>query len=166
MLSGVDRWLSGSASHSSAQAVIAQTLRDAVPERALQIAADVGRWCSGCASGVLGAVDRCLSGPASRSSAQAVITQTLRDAVPERALQLAADVGRWCSGWASGVVGGVDRWLSGPAIHSSAQAVIAQTPRDAVPERALQIAADVGRGGSGGASGVVWCRGLLVVWSS
>ena len=78
--------------------MIAQTLRDAVPERALQIAADVGRWCSGCASGVMGAVNRWLSDPASRSSAQAVIAQTLRDAVPERALQIAADAGRWCSG--------------------------------------------------------------------
>jgi len=69
----------------------------------------------------------------------------VREAVPERALQIAADMGRRCSGWTSGVVGGVDRWLSGPASHSSAQAVIAQTLRDAVPERALQIAADVGR---------------------
>ena len=43
--------------HSSAQAVITPTLRDAVPERALRIAADVGRWRSGCASGVPGAVD-------------------------------------------------------------------------------------------------------------
>ena len=123
VLGGVDRWLSGPASHSSAQAVIAQTLRDAVPERALQIAADVGRWCSGWASGVVGAVDRWLSGPASHSSAQAVITQTLRDdAVPERALQIAADVGRWCSGCASGVLGAVDCWLSGAASHLSAQA--------------------------------------------
>ena len=40
------------------------------------------------------------------SSAQAVITQTLRDAVPERALRVAADGGRRCSGWASDVVGG------------------------------------------------------------
>ena len=40
-------------------------MRDAVPERALQIAADVGRRCSGWASGVQGAVDRCLSGLAS-----------------------------------------------------------------------------------------------------
>jgi len=48
--------------------VIMQTLRDAVPERALQIAAEVGRRC---ARGVLGAVDCCLSGPASPSSAQA-----------------------------------------------------------------------------------------------
>ena len=63
-----------------------------------------------------------LSGPASHSSAQAVITQTLRDAVPERALQIAADVGPRCSGCASGVVGAVDRWLSGPASHSRAQA--------------------------------------------
>ena len=61
------------------------------------------------------------------SSAQAVIAQTC-EAVPERALQLAADVGRGCSGWASGVLGGVDRRLSGSASHSSAQAVIAQTP--------------------------------------
>ena len=67
------------------------------------------------------------------------------DAVPERALQIAADVGWWCSGGASGVVGVVDRWLSGLASHSSAQTVIAQTLREAVPERALQIAADVGR---------------------
>ena len=56
MVGTVDRWLTGLASHSSAQAVIAQTLRNAVPrarsERALQIAADVGRWCSGRASGV------------------------------------------------------------------------------------------------------------------
>ena len=36
--------------------------------------------------------------------------------------------------------------LSGPASHSSAQAVIAQTLRAAVPERALQMAADGGRG--------------------
>ena len=55
------------------------------------------------------------------------ITQTLRDAVPERALQIGVEVGRWCSGWASGVLGAVDRWLSGPASFSSAQAVIAQT---------------------------------------
>ena len=71
--------------------------------------------------------------------------QTLRGAVPEWALQIAADVGRRCNGWASGVLGAVDCWLSGQAGHSSAQAVIAQTLRDAVPERALQIAADVGR---------------------
>ena len=57
-MGAVDRWLSGPATHLSAQALIAQTLRGAVPERALQIAADVGRRCSGCASGVLGAVDR------------------------------------------------------------------------------------------------------------
>ena len=56
-LGAVDRWLSGPAGHSSAQPVIAQTLRDAVPERALRIDADVGRWCSGCASGVVGSVD-------------------------------------------------------------------------------------------------------------
>ena len=63
--------------------MIAQTCENAVPERALQIAADGGRWCSGGASGVVGAVDRWLSGPASRSSAKAVITQMLlRDAVP------------------------------------------------------------------------------------
>ena len=74
-----------------------------------------------------------------------MIAQTLRDAVPERALQIAADVGRGCSGCASGVVGAVDRWLSGPDGHSSAQAVITQTPRDAVPGRAPQIAADMGR---------------------
>ena len=34
-----------------------------------------------------------------------------------------------CSGWVSGVLGAVDCWLSGPASHSSAQAVIAQTLR-------------------------------------
>ena len=33
-----------------------------------------------------------------------MIAQTLRDAVPEQALQIAADVGRRCSGWASGVL--------------------------------------------------------------
>ena len=115
--------------------------------------ADVG---SGWGSGVLGVVDCWLSGPGSRSSAQAVIAETPRDAVPERALQIAADVGRWCSGWASGVLGAVDRWLSGPASHSRAQAVITQTLRDAVPERALQLDADVGRRCSGCASGVVW----------
>jgi len=56
-----------------------------------------------------------------------VIAQTLpvRGAVPERALQIAAAVGRKCSGWASGVLADVDRWLSGSASHSSAQAVIA-----------------------------------------
>ena len=77
--------------------MITQTLRDAVPERALQIAADVGRRCSGCASGVLDGVDGWLSGPASHSSAQAVITQTLRDvdAVPEKVLQIYVNVGRW-----------------------------------------------------------------------
>ena len=32
-----------------------------------------------------------------------------------------------CSGWASGVLGAVDRWLFGLASRSSAQAVIAQT---------------------------------------
>ena len=52
----------------------------------------------------MGGVDRRLSAPASRSSAQAVITQALRDAVPERVLQIAAGVGRRCSGWASGVL--------------------------------------------------------------
>ena len=41
----------------------------------------------------------------------------LRDAVPERALQIAGDVGRGCSGCASGVVGAVDRWLSGQDSH-------------------------------------------------
>ena len=97
MLADVDRWLSGPGGHSSAQAVIVQMLRDAVPERALQIAADVGRRCSGCASGVLGAVDRWLSGPASHSSAQAVIAQTLRDAVPERGCRSPAM-------WVGGVV--------------------------------------------------------------
>ena len=104
-LGAVDRWLSGSTSHSSAQAVIAQTLRDAVPERALRIAGEVGRRCSGCASGVLGAVDCWLSGSDSRSSALAVIAPTL----------LAVDVGRRCSGRASGVLGAVDCWLSGQA---------------------------------------------------
>ena len=118
--------------------------------RALQIAADVGRWCSGWGSGVVGAVDRWLPGPASHSSAQAVIAQTLRNAVPERALQIAADVGWWCSGGASGVVGVVDRWLSGSAIRSSAQTVIAQTLRNAVPERALQIAQHAGGGPDSG----------------
>ena len=63
----------------------------------------------------------------------APIAQTLRDAVPEGALQIAADVGRWCSGWASGAVSAVDRWLSGLASHSKAQAAIAQTLRNAVP---------------------------------
>ena len=33
-----------------------ETPAPALLERALQIAADVGRWCSGCASGVPGAV--------------------------------------------------------------------------------------------------------------
>ena len=43
-----------------AQAVVTQTLRNAaVPERALQLAADVGRMRCSCASGVLGAVDCC-----------------------------------------------------------------------------------------------------------
>ena len=55
------------------------------------------------------------------SSSQAVITQTLRNAVPERALQIAGEVGRWGSGWASGVLGAVDRWLSDSASHSSAE---------------------------------------------
>ena len=117
--------MSAPVGRSRAQAVITQMLRDAVPERTLQIDADVGRRCSGCASGVVGAVDCWLSGPASHSSAQAVIAQTLRNAVPERALQIAADVGQRCSGWASGVVGAVDRCLSAPASHSNAQAVIA-----------------------------------------
>jgi len=62
---------------------------------------------------VLGAVDRWLSGPSVHSSAQAVITQALRDAVPERSLQLAADVGQWCSGWATDVNGAMDRLESG-----------------------------------------------------
>ena len=83
---------------------------------------------------MVGVVDRWLSGPTSHSSAQAVIAQTLRDTVPGWAQHIAADVGRWCSGWASGELGGVDCWLSGPASRSSAQAVIAQTLRDAVPE--------------------------------
>ena len=89
-----------------------------------------------------------------------MIAQTPRNAVPERALRIDSDLGRRCSGWASGVVGVVDRRLSGPANHSSAQAVITQTPRDAVPERALQIAAEVGRGRSGCVSGVMvlWLR--------
>ena len=119
-----------------------------------------------------------VGGPASRSSAQAVITQTLRDAVPERALQIAAVGGRRCCGWASGALSAVDRWLSGPASPSSAQAMIAQTLRDAVPERALQIAADLGRWCSPWASGVPWiiirypvavsecCTGVLVVGQS
>ena len=38
-----------------------------------------------------------------------------------------------CSGWASGVLDAVDRWLSGLGSHSSTQAVIARTLRDAVP---------------------------------
>ena len=62
------------------------------------------------------------------------------------ALREGGDEVRRCGGgWASGVLGAVDRWLSGSASHSRAQAVIAQTLRDAVPERALQIDADVGR---------------------
>ena len=176
--------------------MIAQTLRDAVPERELRVDVDVGRGCSGWASGVVGAVDRWLSGPAGHSSAQAVIAQTPRDAFPsgrcrslsmwvggvvvarvvgwvpwiasclvglatralkpwprrrarrgpERVRQIAADEGRRCRGCASGVLGAVDRWLSGPASHSSAQAVITQTLlRDAVPERALQIDVDGSR---------------------
>ena len=40
-MSAVDRWLSGPASHLSAQAEITQMLWDAVPERALQIAAEM-----------------------------------------------------------------------------------------------------------------------------
>ena len=122
VLGGVDRWLSGLAGHSSAQAVITQTLRTRFHERALQFAADVGRWCSGWASGVVGAVDRWLSGPGSHSSAQAVIEQALRNAVPdERALQSAADVVRRRSGCESGVSGGVDRWLSCPTSLSQHQ---------------------------------------------
>ena len=48
-----------------------------------------------------------------------VVTRALPD-VTERALQITADRGRRCGGWASGVLGVVDRWLSGPASHSSA----------------------------------------------
>ena len=43
---------SGPASHSSAHACSRKRLREAVPERALQIAVDVGRRCSVCASGL------------------------------------------------------------------------------------------------------------------
>ena len=43
---------------------------------------------------------------------------------PERALQIAADVGRWCSGWASGVVGAVDRWSSVRLARYSETAVL------------------------------------------
>ena len=76
----------------------------ALPRKFCSSAAEVGRRCSGCASGMLASVDRWLYGPASHSSARALIAQALRDAVPERAPQLAADVGRWCSGCASGAV--------------------------------------------------------------
>ena len=86
----------------------------------------------------------CLVQLATRAPKPWSIAQTLRDAVPERALQIAADVGRGCSGCASGVLAGVDCWLSRPASHSSAQAVIAQTLRDVVPERALPLAAKRG----------------------
>jgi len=79
----------------------------ALPRKFCSSAAEVGRRCSGCASGMLASVDRWLYGPASHSSARALIAQALRDAVPERAPQLAADVGRWCSGCASGAVDGV-----------------------------------------------------------
>ena len=77
------------------------------PERPLHLTADVGRWFSGWASGVLADVDRCWSGPASQST-QAVIAQMR---FTERALQIAADVGRRCSGWESGVLGAVDCWV-------------------------------------------------------
>ena len=59
-LGALDRWLFGLAGHSSAQAVIAQTLREARCERALHFAVDEGRGC-GCASGVLGDVNRRMS---------------------------------------------------------------------------------------------------------
>ena len=89
MLGAVDRWVAGSASHSSAQAERARVVRRG-PERALQIAADVGRGCSGWASGVLGAVDRCSCGLASHSSARTVSRKTkLRRR--ERASLAAAD---------------------------------------------------------------------------
>ena len=63
-----------------------------------------------------------------------------RDAVPERALQIAADVGRRCSADASGVCQ-VHGWegVSGLGIHLSAQAVTVQTlRRRRFPERALR----------------------------
>ena len=60
------------------------------PRRAPQIAADVGQWCNGCSSGVLGAMDRWWSGPTSHSSAQAVITS----AGGEGARCIDAEVGR------------------------------------------------------------------------
>ena len=102
---------------SSAQAAIARI--NGVPERALQLAVEVGRGCSGCASGVLGAVDCCLSSTIIHSSAQAVIAQTLRH-VPERALPIAADVGRRRSVRASGSLEAVNRWLA-PQLSASAQ---------------------------------------------
>ena len=80
--------------------------------------------------------------PGGTSSVQAVVTHA-QQSYPRAG---GADVGRRCSGCASGVLGAVDRWLSGPASHSSAQAALAQTLRGAGgPERELQIDADVGR---------------------
>ena len=56
----------------------------------------MGEWRAGCH-------ESCASEPPER----AVIVRA--PLVLDWALQIAADVGRWCSGWASGVVGGVDR---------------------------------------------------------
>ena len=67
----------------------------------------------------------------------------LLEAVPER-VQLAADVGRWCSGWASGVMGAVDRWLSGPASHERLSRDHADVWRRA-GAAGLQLTAAVGR---------------------
>ena len=54
----------------------------------------------------------CSGGPLecpSRDRADAV-----RRGSRERALEIDGDVGRWCSGWASGVLGAVDGWLCAP----------------------------------------------------
>ena len=71
------------------------------------------------ASGVVGAVDRWLSGPASRSSALAVITQTLRIAVPWRCCNYDdAEVCWGCSG-AGSAPGTADRQLVRVALERS-----------------------------------------------
>ena len=64
-------WLRGSVSCASAGVV------EMVFSRAVGQDANEGGWRCGCASGAVGAVDRWLSGSAGRSSAQAVIAQTL-----------------------------------------------------------------------------------------
>ena len=84
-----------------------------------QIAADVGRWCSGCASGVLGVVDRWLSGPASDSSAQAVMCERRETRFPSGRCRLPL---MWVGGVVVARVAWWVSWIAGWLVQLATRA--------------------------------------------